>query len=126
MGDGNGQDPIDSPSPDVRIIQCGSLCFFTTPLPPGPETRLMGDAVEQELGSTELIVGDDYFALLFSRPKVRITEAAMQHRIISSLEAVWRELYDRGVVDTPRLPEIIQGNVRMMLPDHQVTAPTPA
>ena len=99
------------PRSDVRIIRMRPFYFITCPLPSGSMATLRRrDAKLVTSG-----MGADFFTLMMERAAGE-SEADFQVRAEESLQFTWAELHRRGSVSSKRMPEIIDGHPRDLLP----------
>jgi hypothetical protein len=102
----------------VRIIRCGSIFFFTTPLPAGSVMALVPREQERDEDlDVEIHTGDQsHFVLIIGvMPRAGRTSEQEDELIFPVLRHTWAELTRRGVV-TGEFPELVAGDPLLMLP----------
>jgi hypothetical protein len=88
---------------ETKIVRLGPLYFFPLPIPPGAVSKLKP---EHPLATDLMLCGSEpYFAVLIAGLPTPDDE-----EVRDVLEQTWSELYDRSAVDSPTMPEIVDGH----------------
>jgi hypothetical protein len=92
----------------IAVIRMATMLVITSPLPPGSLVKLSFDSDV----TIWLPPGNQYFAIVDKR---YLDEAWSADREAAVLRHLWWEMFDRGVVDSPTVPAVVEGDPQLML-----------
>jgi hypothetical protein len=93
---------------NVRVVRLATVLVVTRPLPHGSVVRLSLDA-DVTIWVPE---GGRYFVIVDKR---YLEEAWSPERETAVLEHLWKQMFDRGAVDSPIPPPTVEGDPQLML-----------